>query len=87
MERLTSLAGSIVDVARVKEDASGREGGGETSVGREGGSLVLSLRGLELVEGIDVEREVGPGAKKKFPRFYPDHFIVLDHQSIRTLLT
>ena len=87
MERLTSLAGSIVDVARVKEDASGREGGGETSVGREGGSLVLPLRGLELVEGIDVEREVGPGAKKKFPRFYPDHFIVWDHQSIRTLLT
>ena len=69
MERLTSLAGSIVDVARVKEDASGREGGGETSVGREGGSLVLSLRGLELVEGIDVEREVGPGAKKSFPDF------------------
>ena len=64
MERLTSLAGSIVDVARAKEDASGREGGGETSVGREGGSLVLPLRGLELVEGIDVEREVGPGAKK-----------------------
>ena len=53
----------MVDVARVKEDASGREGGGETSVGREGGSLVLPLRGLELVEGIDVEREVGPGAK------------------------
>ena len=64
MERLTSLAGSRVDVARVKEDASGREGGGETSVGREGGSLVLSLRGLELVEGIDVEREVGPAVKK-----------------------
>ena len=64
MERLTSLAGSKVDVARVKEDASGREGGGETSVGREGGSLVLPLRGLELVEGIDVEREVGPGVKR-----------------------